>query len=220
MQALSHFSYHVSGGRLLLCDLQGAGDDVGGAIITDPAILSFKMSYGSTDMGPSGILDFLEKHECNRYCHNNWLRPSTTSSFLCSVGSTTRWNGMTAQYGDENSIHTYEPQVTKKTRKAVLAAERITIGATGVFDGASTFGEFVNEVQEELDVEQAIEEYDEEGDDEKVEDEEEGYEYEEEETDSEDGEEVSSLPATIVSQKKPGSIVYRVQLRFCRVRTK
>lgn len=38
MQALSHYSYHISGGTLLLCDLQG-GIYEDGAILTDPVIL-------------------------------------------------------------------------------------------------------------------------------------------------------------------------------------
>jgi len=35
MQALSHFTYHISGGEFVLCDLQG-GLSSDGAIITDP----------------------------------------------------------------------------------------------------------------------------------------------------------------------------------------
>lgn len=77
MQALSHFSYHISCGLLLLCDLQGARDDTGGAIITDPAILSLDMSYGSsTDADPIGIFTFFQKHLCNIFCDNNWLLPA------------------------------------------------------------------------------------------------------------------------------------------------
>jgi hypothetical protein len=39
MQALSHFSYHQSGGQHVLCDLQG-GVYRDGIVLTDPAVLS------------------------------------------------------------------------------------------------------------------------------------------------------------------------------------
>ena len=54
MQALSHYSYHVSGGQYLLCDLQG-GLFRDGAILSDPVIMSRYGQYGPTDMGPEGI---------------------------------------------------------------------------------------------------------------------------------------------------------------------
>jgi hypothetical protein len=68
MQALSHFSYHHSGGRLVLCDLQGGIQSQGGrpkqAVLTDPAILSLSKRYGSTDLGKEGIATFFHHHEC------------------------------------------------------------------------------------------------------------------------------------------------------------
>ena len=51
MQALSHYSYHVSSGQFVLCDLQG-GIYSDGAIITDPVIISRSAgTYGPTDLG-------------------------------------------------------------------------------------------------------------------------------------------------------------------------
>lgn len=48
MQALSHFSYSVTGGNLLLCDIQGGTFNKGFAI-TDPVIISnFAGRYGPT----------------------------------------------------------------------------------------------------------------------------------------------------------------------------
>jgi hypothetical protein len=57
MQALSRFSYHVSGGQFVLCDLQGGvySDTV---VLTDPVILSRSKQYGVTDLGPLGISSF------------------------------------------------------------------------------------------------------------------------------------------------------------------
>lgn len=59
-KALSHFSYHTSNRKLLLCDLQGGiirnvdeeGGDIDVYILTDPIILSTKAGqYGITDFG-------------------------------------------------------------------------------------------------------------------------------------------------------------------------
>ncbi|GMH34716.1 hypothetical protein BSKO_02577 [Bryopsis sp. KO-2023] len=50
MQALSHYSYHISKGELLLCDLQG-GCYQSGVVLTDPVIMSHDRRYGVTDLG-------------------------------------------------------------------------------------------------------------------------------------------------------------------------
>jgi len=74
MQALSHFSYHASGGSLVLCDLQG-GILKNGAVIPDPVIMSRNRPYGVTDLGEQGIINFFSKHTCNDYCSPEWTRP-------------------------------------------------------------------------------------------------------------------------------------------------
>lgn len=71
MQALSHFSYDVSGGELLLCDLQG-GVGNAGAVLTDPAICSRDREYGATDLGVSGIDLFFREHKCRNFCWKSW----------------------------------------------------------------------------------------------------------------------------------------------------
>ena len=65
MQAVSHFSYHASGGQFVLCDLQG-GVYRDGAVLTDPVILSRNKLYGPTDLGPTGISSFFSRHVCVR----------------------------------------------------------------------------------------------------------------------------------------------------------
>lgn len=74
MQALSHFSYHTSGGATLLCDLQG-GVYNDGVVLTDPVILSRTRQYGPTDLGPQGISSFFSNHVCNEYCRSEWRLP-------------------------------------------------------------------------------------------------------------------------------------------------
>eukprot|EP00892_Ulva_mutabilis_P004116 jgi/Ulvmu1/2076/UM123_0008.1 len=65
MQALSHFSYHASGCKYLLCDLQGAVRR-NKIILTDPVILSADQRYGPTDLGQQGIEQFFFHHRAPR----------------------------------------------------------------------------------------------------------------------------------------------------------
>ncbi|CAE7524460.1 POL2A [Symbiodinium sp. KB8] len=74
MQALSHFSYHISNGQYLLCDLQGGRYD-GFYILTDPVIHSKGKEFGGTDLGQEGIENFMAHHRCGRFCDPNWKLP-------------------------------------------------------------------------------------------------------------------------------------------------
>eukprot|EP00026_Physarum_polycephalum_P013238 Phypoly_transcript_13618.p1 GENE.Phypoly_transcript_13618~~Phypoly_transcript_13618.p1 ORF type:complete len:243 (+),score=23.24 Phypoly_transcript_13618:132-860(+) len=78
MQALSHFSYHTTGGSTVLCDLQG-GIYSDGAVLTDPVVMSDDQKFGPTDLGRDGISTFFARHSCNRYCNNLWSKPSRPS---------------------------------------------------------------------------------------------------------------------------------------------
>lgn len=88
MQALSHFSYHVSGGNYVLCDLQG-GIYRHEVVLSDPVILSQRREYGVTDLGPQGISSFFHQHECNGYCRPHWTRPSRTTQHFRPISGTT-----------------------------------------------------------------------------------------------------------------------------------
>lgn len=81
MQALSHFTYHVSNGKYLLCDVQG-GVYSNGVILTDPAIHSRQQKFGVTDHGTRGISTFFSKHKCNRYCHKDWIKPLDRTEYF------------------------------------------------------------------------------------------------------------------------------------------
>lgn len=78
MQAISHFSYHNTGGSKVLCDLQG-GIYSDGAVLTDPVIMSQDQIYGPTDLGRAGISTFFARHACNQYCRAEWSKPSRPS---------------------------------------------------------------------------------------------------------------------------------------------
>jgi hypothetical protein len=80
MQALSHFSFHVSGGQFVLCDLQG-GVYSNAVVLTDPVILSRDKSYGITDLGPQGVSSFFSNHKCNQYCRSHWSVPADRNRY-------------------------------------------------------------------------------------------------------------------------------------------
>jgi hypothetical protein len=83
MQALSHFSYHVSNGTLILCDLQGGLLPKEGFILTDPAILSeTRNAFGPTDLGPEGMETFFARHICTKYCNRDWIRPASSNVYF------------------------------------------------------------------------------------------------------------------------------------------
>ena len=75
-QAFSHFSYHFSGEKCLICDLQGSYDNVGKMFyFTDPVIHYYdkqncnkKHVFGRTDRGREGFESFLGTHCCNALC--------------------------------------------------------------------------------------------------------------------------------------------------------
>ena len=81
MQALSHFSYDVTDGEVLCCDLQG-GIYRDGFIISDPVIMSRNGSYGPTDLGSRGISTFFAHHECNKFCKPFWRLPHDTRTYF------------------------------------------------------------------------------------------------------------------------------------------
>lgn len=77
--AFSHFTHDVTGGYLLVCDLEGVSDvDAKGKeilLLTDPAIHCSKhLRFGKTNLSSVGIKKFFEKHVCNKYCRELGLK--------------------------------------------------------------------------------------------------------------------------------------------------
>jgi hypothetical protein len=77
-QAFSHFSYHATGRKRLICDLQGVYDKTTNTIkFTDPVIHYFNYGkqerenvHGRTDKGRKGIAMFFDTHKdcCGHLC--------------------------------------------------------------------------------------------------------------------------------------------------------
>ena len=72
-QAFSHFSFEASGGKQLVCDLQGVWNEEDGFVLTDPVVhyvssTGTKHKNGATDQGRNGICKFFKTHKCNALC--------------------------------------------------------------------------------------------------------------------------------------------------------
>ncbi|KAJ1400126.1 kinase-like domain-containing protein [Ochromonadaceae sp. CCMP2298] len=73
VQCFSHWSHHITGGRMMVVDCQGSwtGGGAGGAgfLLTDPAVHCTELLlFGSTNMGHRGFDRFFRTHRCNRHC--------------------------------------------------------------------------------------------------------------------------------------------------------
>ena len=99
MEAFTHYTYHKSGGQLIVCDLQGRyrhdrySKKKSRFELTDPAICSRSRSYGPTDLGEKGIETFFANHTCNKFCHSDnsntrWARPNMARKFFTPTSST------------------------------------------------------------------------------------------------------------------------------------
>jgi hypothetical protein len=105
LEAFSHFTYHKSGGSLIVCDLQGRFKLNRYAFLksrydlTDPAICSRKGLYGPSDLGEKGIESFFANHVCNKFCHRygngRWTRPRNPTQCLEPCKSTSRMSSST-----------------------------------------------------------------------------------------------------------------------------
>eukprot|EP00961_Rhodomonas_salina_P135874 1827896-Rhodomonas_salina.1 len=110
MQALSHFSFHTTGGEFVLCDLQG-GFCGGGVVLSDPVINSRRKQYGVTDLGKAGISSFFSRHRCNEFCRPHWTKPCRAVAHFPSQQSTTMI-----------SSHNFEPQKATHPQSSSLQA--------------------------------------------------------------------------------------------------
>ncbi|RUS91998.1 hypothetical protein EGW08_000211 [Elysia chlorotica] len=67
LEAFMHFSYHESGGRLVICGLEGVHDSEGFYLKT-PTIHSRAREFGNNDGGFPAIREVFRHHVCNNVC--------------------------------------------------------------------------------------------------------------------------------------------------------
>ncbi|CAJ1968337.1 unnamed protein product [Cylindrotheca closterium] len=88
MEAFTHYTYHKSGGQMIVCDIQGRyrhnrfSKAKSRFELGDPAICSRTRRYGPTDLGEKGIESFFSNHQCNEFCEDNWSRPRCPSQWF------------------------------------------------------------------------------------------------------------------------------------------
>lgn len=89
MQALTHFSYHITEREMILCDLQGVHAEDGIYMLTDPAICSKEKRFGPADLGKEGIRNFFAYHKCNKYCEKHWRTSDHAKKYFTPIKGTT-----------------------------------------------------------------------------------------------------------------------------------
>lgn len=117
MEAFSHYTYHRSGGNLIVCDLQGRyrhnrfNKGKSRFELTDVAICSRRCSYGPTDLGEKGIDSFFNSHQCNQFCgvDGSWQRPRRTRQWFPRSSSTSMMRSSQANLLALTNRSTFRP---------------------------------------------------------------------------------------------------------------
>ncbi len=65
----NHWIYNATGGKYMMCDIQGWKIADGQYVLSDPIIFSSEKNYlGLIDHGDGGIKSIMSKHKCNEIC--------------------------------------------------------------------------------------------------------------------------------------------------------
>ena len=118
-QALSHYSYHASDGNELLCDLQG-GKHGECYVLSDVVMMSKKKKYGNTDLGVTGIENWLNCHQCNDFCSSQWKTWSGARRLIRPVfSSTTILDTRTASAQNSQNFVRVRPSAINFTQNSI-----------------------------------------------------------------------------------------------------
>mmetsp|Transcript_32613 Transcript_32613/g.53215 ORF Transcript_32613/g.53215 Transcript_32613/m.53215 type:complete len:244 (-) Transcript_32613:1548-2279(-) len=117
MEAFTHYTYHRSGGNLIVCDLQGRykynrfNKSKSRFELTDIAVCSRRCTYGPTDLGEKGIDSFFNSHVCNQFCgvDGHWQRPKRTRQWFPQSSSTSMMRSSQAHLLNLNNRSTFTP---------------------------------------------------------------------------------------------------------------
>jgi len=73
LDAFSHWTYDVTGGYLMVVDLQGVRHEAA-YVLTDPSIHCEEQRFGSTNFGEAGFKTFFANHICGEVCQRMRLK--------------------------------------------------------------------------------------------------------------------------------------------------
>mmetsp|Transcript_4050 Transcript_4050/g.10276 ORF Transcript_4050/g.10276 Transcript_4050/m.10276 type:complete len:312 (-) Transcript_4050:87-1022(-) len=117
MEAFTHYTYHRSGGNLIVCDLQGRHKrntyekHKSRFELTDVAICSRNRRFGPTDLGEKGIDSFFDNHVCNEFCNvgGHWARPKNTRAWFPKQSSTSMMRSSQSNLLQLTNRSTFQP---------------------------------------------------------------------------------------------------------------
>lgn len=111
IHAFSHWTFEESGGKQLVCDLQGVLTD-DEYIITDPCVMSLDAgTFGMTDCGKYYMEEWMRDHKCNDFCNKEWRIVSGTSTRPQKKATSLSWDVMSAM-GKMSSMSLSIPEST------------------------------------------------------------------------------------------------------------
>ncbi|CAF3320074.1 unnamed protein product [Rotaria socialis] len=76
----SNFTYHITSGTNLVCDLQSSKNN-NDHILTDPVICSVKQSFGIADLGEEVFNRFFAHHDCTSLCKSTRRKYGSPKSY-------------------------------------------------------------------------------------------------------------------------------------------
>eukprot|EP00999_Lentomonas_sp_LEN2_P001178 NODE_218_length_1877_cov_68.988000_g193_i0.p1 GENE.NODE_218_length_1877_cov_68.988000_g193_i0~~NODE_218_length_1877_cov_68.988000_g193_i0.p1 ORF type:complete len:304 (-),score=60.20 NODE_218_length_1877_cov_68.988000_g193_i0:875-1786(-) len=100
--AFSHWTYHHTNKKMLVCDMQGVDDTY-----TDPQIHTPELRFGIADMGSDGIHQFFASHKCNAICQHLGLTDRPTSKNYSGTVPSRNWRSYSQ--GSSNSSDSDRP---------------------------------------------------------------------------------------------------------------
>ena len=100
MKAFTHRTYHESGSRYIVCDLQGRyrcnrfNKKKSGFELVDPEICSRNRAFGPTDHFGKRIETFFGNHQCNQFCDvgGRWYRPNGVKKWYPESSATSMFS--------------------------------------------------------------------------------------------------------------------------------
>eukprot|EP00039_Didymoeca_costata_P030921 m.32179 g.32179 ORF g.32179 m.32179 type:complete len:341 (+) comp8381_c0_seq1:188-1210(+) len=138
LDAFSHWTWHYSQEKYLVCDLQGVTGLDNRAkclgvknyyMLTDPCINSADREFGMNDMGHNGIAAFFRNHKCNTFCRYMKIHSHRLSNQVISAAPQFTRKRSTSYTDEDASIGSgiLSVDMPLPDRPAVREYRRVTV---------------------------------------------------------------------------------------------